>query len=221
MAEDAWHARWRENRIGFHRSDVHPMLAAHWPPPGVAADATVFVPLAGKSLDMHWLAERGHDVVGVELSPIAVQAFFGEAGVSPASGSEAGVDYLEHGRIRLYVGDLFELTPAHLGGATACYDRAALVALDPPTRRRYAEALGALLPEGAGMLLVTVDYPQHEMSGPPFAVPDDEVRALFGPAFEVLPLGGEDVLDAEPKFRERGLTRLRESAWQLRRRAQK
>lgn len=221
MSGGEWHARWRENRIGFHRSDVHPMLGAHWPPPGVAADATVFVPLAGKTLDMHWLAERGHAVVGVELSPIAVRAFFEEAGVTPEAGTEAGLDYLEHERIRLYIGDLFALTPTHLAGATACYDRASLVALDAATRRRYAEALATLLPEGAGMLLVTVDYPQHEMSGPPFAVPDDEVLTLFGPTFEVLPLGGGDVLDKEPKFRARGLTTMRESAWQLRRRVQK
>jgi thiopurine S-methyltransferase len=221
MSNDAWHARWRENRIGFHRSEVHPLLDAHWPPPGVAADAAVFVPLAGKSLDMHWLAERGHAVIGVELSPIAVQGFFDEAGVTPAAGTEAGIDYLEHGRIRLYIGDLFALRPAHLLDATACYDRASLVALDAPTRRRYAEALAALLPGGAGMLLVTVDYPRNEMSGPPFAVPDDEVLMLFGSDFEVLPLGGGDVLDKEPRFRERGLTRMRESAWQLRRRDQK
>lgn len=215
MGDAAWHARWRENRIGFHRRDVHPMLAEHWPPPGVAAGARVFVPLAGKSIDMHWLAERGHEVVGVELSPIAVSAFFDEAGVAPEAGGESGVDYLEHERIRLYAGDLFALTPEHLDGAAACYDRASLVALDAATRRRYADALATLLPAGAGMLLVTVDYPQDEMAGPPFSVSDDEVRTLFAPAFRVERLQSASVLEEEAKFRERGVTRMHETAWHL------
>ncbi len=221
MGDAGWHARWSENRIGFHRRDVHPMLAAHWPPPGVDGAARVFVPLAGKSLDMHWLAERGHKVIGVELSPIAVTAFFEEAGMTPEAGVESGIDYLEQGGIRLYAGDLFALTPAHLGAATACYDRASLVALDVPTRRRYADALATLLPAGAGMLLVTVDYPQHEMAGPPFSVGDDEVRALFEPAFRVERLQSASVLEEEAKFRERGVTRMHETAWHLVRAGQK
>ena len=100
------------------------MLIRHWPPAAVGAGTTVFVPLAGKSVDMHWLAARGHRVIGVELSPIAVAAFFDEAGVSPHAGSVDGVDYLEYGRIRLYAGDLFALTGAHVDGVTGCYDRA-------------------------------------------------------------------------------------------------
>lgn len=215
MSDADWHARWREDRIGFHRPDTHPMLRRHWPPAGVADDATVFVPLAGKSVDMHWLAERGHRVIGVELSPIAVRAFFDEAGVSPRAGGVDGVDYLEHGRIRLYAGDLFALTAAHVAGATACYDRAALVALDPQTRRRYAAALARLLPEAASMLLVTVDYPRHQMDGPPFSVAPDEVGQLFGASFRITPLETANVIADEPKFRERGVTEMRERAWHL------
>ncbi|MEL6448665.1 MAG: thiopurine S-methyltransferase [Pseudomonadota bacterium] len=215
MADADWHARWRDDRIGFHRADIHPMLAAHWPPAGVEADATVFVPLAGKSLDMHWLAQQGHRVVGIELSPVAVEAFFEEAGLKATSGHDAGIDFLEHGNIRLYCGDVFALQPDHLQGATACYDRAALVALDVETRRRYAAALAALLTEASSTLLVTVEYAQQEMSGPPFSVMPDEVDALFAADFAVTHLRSSDVLDAEPKFKSRGLTAMRECAWQL------
>ncbi|MEO0614693.1 MAG: thiopurine S-methyltransferase [Pseudomonadota bacterium] len=221
MANADWHARWRDDRIGFHRSDIHPMLAAHWPTTGVEAGATVFVPLAGKSLDMHWLAEQGHRVVGIELSPVAVEAFFEEAGQSPKRGQLAGIDYLEQGNVRLYCGDAFALTAEHLQGATACYDRAALVALDVETRRRYAAALAALLPEGSVTLLVTVEYAQQEMSGPPFAVLANEVEALFAADFAVAHLRSTEVLDEEPKFRSRGVTAMRECAWQLVRRDQK
>ncbi|MGO1893263.1 MAG: thiopurine S-methyltransferase, partial [Luteimonas sp.] len=68
MEPDFWHERWQQNRIGFHQEKPLPLLLKHWPSLGLAAGSRVFVPLCGKSLDMPWLAERGHRVLGVELS---------------------------------------------------------------------------------------------------------------------------------------------------------
>ena len=76
MQPDFWHQRWSENQIGFHQSAPTPLLLKHWPTLGIAPGAQVFVPLAGKSLDMAWLASQGHRVLGVELSQLAVEQFF-------------------------------------------------------------------------------------------------------------------------------------------------
>jgi thiopurine S-methyltransferase len=73
-----WHQRWRTGQIGFHQSSPHPFLERWWPTLDVPRGGRVYVPLCGKSLDMVWLAVRGHAVVGSELSPIAVAEFFGE-----------------------------------------------------------------------------------------------------------------------------------------------
>src|SRR3546814_2467047 len=81
MDPDFWQQRWRDNRIGFHRDGVLPLLEKHWPSLGLATGSRVFVPLCGKSLDMAWLAARGHRVLGVELSPLAVGQFFDENGL--------------------------------------------------------------------------------------------------------------------------------------------
>ena len=89
MDADFWLQRWNEGRIGFHRGEVMPLLEKHWPGLNVPADGRVFVPLAGKSLDMHWLAAQGHRVLGAELSPLAVQAFFAEAGLEPVVANDA------------------------------------------------------------------------------------------------------------------------------------
>ena len=78
-----WLQRWQEGQIGFHRSDVMPLLEKHWPSLQLPAGSRVLVPLCGKSLDMHWLAAQGHRVLGVELSPLAVTQFFEEAGLTP------------------------------------------------------------------------------------------------------------------------------------------
>ena len=78
-----WNERWREGRIGFHQQQVTPLLERHWTAVGVPAGGRVFVPLAGKSLDMAWLAARGHGVLGIELSEVAVTQFFDEHRLTP------------------------------------------------------------------------------------------------------------------------------------------
>ncbi|EXF43869.1 thiopurine s-methyltransferase [Pseudomonas sp. BAY1663] len=49
----------------------------------------MLVPLCGKSLDLAWLAGQGFNVLGVELSEKAVEAFFAEQQLE-AEVSQAG-----------------------------------------------------------------------------------------------------------------------------------
>ncbi len=180
MHADFWHQRWTEGRIGFHQSEPTPLLVKHWPAVGIAPDAKVFVPLCGKSLDMAWLAAQGYRVLGIELSPLAVEEFFDEHDLIPEiEDSRYGRHYRAEG-IELICGDAFALDEAVLADCTAVIDRAALIALPPALRQRYASELYAHLPTGCAGLLVTLEYPQHEKDGPPFAVQADEVQALFG-----------------------------------------
>src|SRR5690606_23041648 len=71
--------------------------------------------------------------------------------------------------------------PEDVGTITAFYDRAAIVALPPELRPRYAEHLRTLAGEGAPGLVITFEYPQERMAGPPFSVPEDELRRHFAP----------------------------------------
>ena len=179
MNPEFWHQRWAEHQIGFHQSTPTPLLLKHWPALGIAPGATVFVPLAGKSLDMAWLAAQGHPVLAVELSQVAVDEFFAEHGLVPEV--EATRHGLHHraGGIELILGDAFDLDAALLADCAAVFDRGALVALPPDLRRHYASELYARLPRGCRGLLVTLEYPQAERDGPPFSVQEDEVQALY------------------------------------------
>ena len=47
---------------------------------------------------------------------------------------------------------------------------------------------------GCKMLLLTMDYPQEQMAGPPFAVAEPEVQALFARDFSVRLLTTRDAL---------------------------
>lgn len=180
MHPDFWHQRWQENRIGFHQNAPTPLLQKHWPALGIPAGARVFVPLAGKSLDMLWLAGQGHRVLGVELSRLAVEQFFAEHGLHPDIETTRHGTHHRAGDIELVCGDAFALDEAILAGCSAVFDRAALIALPPELRQRYVRELHARLPSGCRGLLITLEYPQDERAGPPFSVPEDEVRSLYG-----------------------------------------
>ena len=189
-----WHLRWKEGRLGFHRDEVHPMLEYFWSRLGLRGDERVFVPLCGKSLDMRWLVDRGHTVLGVELSEIAARDFFAEWGVEAEVGTRDAFVVYAGGGVEILVGDVFDLDPVHLGDVRAFYDRASVVALDPVTRRRYAAHLGAVLAPGAQGLLIGLESMQPDELGPPFSVPQREVRELFERDFE-----RETLLEPDPE----------------------
>jgi len=216
MEPEFWHQRWRDNLIGFHLPGVNPQLEAYWSELSVEVGDPAFVPLCGKSVDMLWLAER-HPVIGVELSPIAVEAFFEENGLESHETRQGRFSVCESERVRILCGDFFDLEPQPLAGVRAVYDRASLIALPEDMRSRYVEHLGAVLPADVEMLLVTLDYPQSQMDGPPFAVSESDVQELFADGWSIDLLHSDDVLAREARFRERGLTHMMENVFHLRR----
>jgi len=215
MEPGFWLQRWEEGRIGFHRGEVMPLLQRHWAALGVPSQGRVFVPLAGKTLDMHWLAAQGHRVLGCELSPLAVDAFFAEAGLEPEVARDGDGVHHRAGPIDLVRGDVFALSAATLASMDAVYDRAAPIALPTGLRRRYASEVYGRLPAGCRGLLITLEYPQAEMDGPPFPVPEDEGRALFAPAWEIALLERRDILAQEPRFQADGVTALSTAVYRL------
>lgn len=177
MDHSFWHERWTTGQIGFHEAEENAHLSKH---NGVLGQRKrVLVPLCGKAIDMTYLAAYGHEVIGVELVERAAKAFFAELGGEPEV-TRVGefVRYAENG-ITLFVGDFFKTTRELLGEVDALYDRAALIALPEAMRREYAKHVRLLMPANAPGLLVTVEYPQDLMNGPPFSVTEAEVSALY------------------------------------------
>ncbi|MEL7296570.1 MAG: thiopurine S-methyltransferase [Pseudomonadota bacterium] len=222
MSDEAWLSRWQDGRIGFHEAATNQHLLTHWPALTQVSSAGVFVPLCGKSLDMLWLAARHTEVVGVELSPIAVRDFFAEAGLSPIVTEHGDLACWQAQNLYIYVGDFFVLSAQHLRGARFVYDRASLIALPESIRPKYQRHLLELMPSDVLGLTVTVDYPQSEMSGPPFAVSDAEIRELAGACnMSIEAIAEHDVLAGAPKFRERGVTRMVERVYRWQRDSEK
>lgn len=215
MEREFWLQRWQRGEIGFHQEEVNPHLANHWPQLGCAPQTEVFVPLCGKSSDMLWLAAQGHRVLGVEISPLAVAAFFAEHELTPQRSALGPFERWQYEDITILLGDFFDLAPSHLVQCRAVFDRASLIALPPEMRTRYARHLSDVLPEAAPVLLITLEYPQHEMQGPPFSVSEQEVHQLYDGDYNVRRIADHDVWAETPRFQAKGLTALQEKVYRL------
>ncbi len=213
MQPDFWLERWQRREIGFHQPVPHPVLDTYWHTFALPAASSVFVPLAGKSLDMRWLADRGHRVIGVELAEIAILEFFAEAALTPTETPIGSLRRFAAGPYELYCGDFFALDRALLTDVRGVFDRAALVALPPPMRVAYAHHMSSLLPLQTKLLLVTVEYDQSRMAGPPHSVPSGEVQQLFGAWQSLTLLRADDQIADYARFRERGVAAMTESVF--------
>ncbi|MDX1304529.1 thiopurine S-methyltransferase [Photobacterium sp.] len=208
MNAEFWHSRWAENRIGFHLNDTNPALTEHWHAVKPTRDDRVLVPMCGKSVDLIWLAQRHNNVIGIELSDIAVKAFFAEQLYTPMVSGVGAETVYEFDEITIHCGDFFS---ARVEPVDVVYDRAALIAMPQNMRQMYAERLLALLKESGRILLVTLDYLQVQLDGPPFSVSKEEVENLFKDC-RVTQIARNDADESHPR-RQRGLTRFAEEIW--------
>ena len=217
MEPDYWIEGWQVGRTGFDQSEPHRWLPEHWPSAELAADATVLVPLCGKTVDMVWLAEQGHRIIGVEVSEIAVEGFFDMVELTPEVEVIGPLSVYRAGPYELWRGDLFEVPATVFDRVDVVYDRASIVALPPPIRQRYTQTLSTQLRGDAPWYLVSFTYDQSEMEGPPFSVTLEEIDALLADEFTIETVLDESVIEQAAAMQERGLTHMRETLSILRR----
>ncbi|WP_136069136.1 thiopurine S-methyltransferase [Modicisalibacter radicis] len=214
MEQAFWHDRWHNDQLGFHLPFVHPILTRFLPDYALPAGACVFVPLCGKTLDIGWLLEQGHRVVGAELSELAVSQLFAELGVEPQIEAWRGGRCFRHGDLTVFQGDIFALEPGEVGTVDLVYDRGALVAMPAAMRKTYVAQV-LTFSDDAPQLLISFEFDPREMDGPPFPVLPDELKRLYVDAFGLSELSRKDVIAHQQQFREAGVTRFVEVAWQL------
>lgn len=209
MQANHWHERWKTNRIGFHLEQVNPLLVEHLPTLEIPPQSRIFLPLCGKSQDITWLLSQGYQVVGIELSPIAIQQFFAELDISPNLSTQGKLRCYQADNLTLFEGDFFALNQEQLGCVDAIYDRAALVALPKEMRITYTQHLQQISLH-APQLLVSLDYGAEDLDGPPFSVSSDEIRQHYAEHYHI------DLLDSQqtPSQRAKNGTAC-EQVWQL------
>ena len=215
MQADFWLERWEQNQIGFHEKEINSHLQNFWDKLKIPTGSKIFVPLCGKSSDMLWLLSKGFQVFGVELSPLAVKNFFAENSLEAQVSDYGEFQRWEMDGLTIFQGNFFDLSSEDLQSCCAIYDRASLIALPIEMRQQYSEHLSKIVPALSKTLLVTLEYDQNKMQGPPFSVTKNEVHTLFSTPSNIECLYSEDILEQNEQFKQKGLTRLIESAYLL------
>lgn len=215
MDTDFWHQKWAEGKLGFHKSAAHPLLVKHFPALTLPANSRIFLPLCGKTLDIAWLLSQGCRVVGAELVETAIAQLFAELGVEPQITESGALKRYSTENVDIFVGDIFEVSRELLGEVDAVYDRAALVALPQDIRDRYTAHL-VHITETAPQLLITFEYDQALMTGPPFSINRAEVERQYGAHHHITQL---DCIDVPGGFK--GTIAATEQVWRLQPQPQK
>ncbi|MEW6991090.1 thiopurine S-methyltransferase [Colwelliaceae bacterium 6441] len=186
MKASFWHACWERNSLGFHQKSIHPFLSQYLLPLITQSDCIkekdkvpkVLVPLCGKSDDMVWLANY-FDVVGAELSEIACRDFFIEKGIEVNPEAIREFNKYSHQNIELWQGDFFKLMPQQFSSFAWIYDRAAIIALPKEMQKSYVDHLSSFIGAGTQLFLISLEFPQEELEGPPFAIMQTDIERLF------------------------------------------
>lgn len=200
-----WQSRWRNDKTGWHMDEVYPLLKKYWPELNIKPNATVLVPLCGKTLDIDWLAEHGHDVVGVDVSEKAIQTVIKRNNLDVTRSAKGPFSVSRSQNIELWCGDFMKLRKNWVPPIDVIYDKAALIALPPDKRTAYTQHIQALTQPHTQILLNCFEYDQQEMTGPPFSVSEGELRRLYGSQFTITLLYSRSILDEMGRFQQRGL----------------
>ncbi|WHI46239.1 thiopurine S-methyltransferase [Microbulbifer sp. JMSA004] len=209
MKEDFWHDKWERNDIGFHETSGNSLLIEFFPRLDLSSSGRIFLPLCGKTKDIAWLLQQNISVVGCELSEDAVRQLFIEMSVAPKIREVGSLKCYSSLNIDIFVGNIFELSREELGPVAAIYDRAALVALPTDIRERYVRHLLDIT-QVAPQLLISFQYEQARMPGPPFSVGSHLIYEYYDADYDLQVLTVRDVVGGL-----KGKVPAREEAWLL------
>ena len=207
MQHEFWYQKWQKNEIGFHLNQPHPLLVKYMGCLNISPNSRIFIPLCGKSLDIHWLLTQGYHVVGIDLSPIAIHDLISTLGLSFTEMQSGNLSHFHHPQIDLFVGDFFELTIEQLGQIDAIYDRAALVALPEQMRSQYIQHL-IHIGGHASQLLISFEYDQSMMAGPPFSISTQQLQDYYSSEYAI------QLLDSQTELLK-GKVNAQEKIWLL------
>ena len=210
-----WHNFWTQDKPGFHEGEVNAYLKKYLPLFNLQPGNTIFMPLCGKAVDILWLAQQGYPVIGVELSSVAIESFFEESSLTPQVQQIDKFTVYSAQNITLYQGDYMDVQASELSSCKLVYDRASIVAIESFNRSSYVEHMFQLIPPAIPALLITLEYNQSQMQGPPFSVPVSEIQQLYQSRYEIELLESNEQIHERPKWREKGLESLLETAMRL------
>jgi SAM-dependent methyltransferase len=174
MPQPSWNERYASGELPWDTGQPEPLLVEFVTSGGIAPGRTLEIG-AGTGTNAIWLAERGFDVFGVDVSSLAVER---------ASAKMDGRDL----RCRFATLDFLAVPVPH-GPFHFVFDRGCFHVFDEPGERaRFAaQVAAALAPDGLWLSLIgSTEGPPREV-GPPRRSAQDVVLAIE-PALEIVEL---------------------------------
>lgn len=171
-------------------------------------NSRVFVPLCGKSLDLIYLSEQGHEVIGLEYSKIAVNDFFEENNLAYNKEQCEGSPFVKYAakdkNITIYQGDLFDFSQEVCGSGSidAVWDRGSFVAINVSSRDKYVELMSSLVKPSGRILMEIVKYHDPDYYGPPRIILEQDLKSYFK-RFTV-EVSEYELFDPQPSYYKRG-----------------
>ncbi len=222
MDSKFWHDVWDEGQIGFHQSEVNKNLKNHLNLLQ-STEHEILVPLCGKSLDMNYLVSENYTVYGVEIVKKAIIEYFDEHKLNyhcEDISTEQNVKFesytTENNKLQLYHGDFHQFDQLGIK-FSAIYDRASMIALPPELREVHAQSLRNLTKKNGTILLITLEYDQSKVNGPPHSLETAEVQSLFSNDFEITIINEEKTKNIGPKFKNNGINFVTQKVYCLKR----
>ncbi|CAK8673561.1 unnamed protein product [Clavelina lepadiformis] len=188
LNEEYWKKIWENGQIhDFHHANVHEHLIKykdHF----LHQNCRVFIPLCGKSVDLNYLAECGHEVVGCELSETAILQFFQEHSMTfkQSQYPKAPFEVFKAAdkNITIYKGDFLKLNSSVIGKFDAVWDQGAFIAIHPSQRLKYTDIMKDLISLDGKYLLFSLQF-DGVNSATPYSVTEMDMEETFGRYFDV------------------------------------
>ncbi|XP_070556921.1 probable thiopurine S-methyltransferase isoform X1 [Ptychodera flava] len=206
--QEKWQNRWLMGKIGFHKNYVNDYLIDNIDLlTGGKKGIKIFVPLCGKSIDLKWFADLGHDVTGLEFCDVAIKTFFEEQqmdyAVSQMENLKGGTIFKskEH-NIQVYCCDFFDFSSSIAGQFDAVWDRLAFGGLPPCKHKQYSDILVSLMKPGAQCLMLNNENDPTVMEGAPYHVPIEYMKEIFGDRCEIRTIQRGDSM--EDRWKKKG-----------------
>ena len=192
------------------------MLEHYLPQLKLSAGDQVLVPLCGKSLDMGWIIKRRLRVLGIELSAIAIEAFFDTQKVIPTRQAHRNFIRWQHKDCEIWCGDIFDLRLKDMRTIKLIYDCMALTAMPAKTREQYVAHFTRILPKTSPILLLTTETPDEQVANSVSTI-DSEVHSLYQKDYQIALLHGKNCFKIDPEYPEDSPRHLEEKVYLMHR----
>lgn len=170
MTPDDWRKSWQDgDSTFFHSDNLSPIFLKMKEEIINGKDhAKVFVPFCGKVLEMKWLAENGHVVVGVEVSEDGIKQFFEENKlpyITKEIQTVSGTLYECTDKtmcLKLYCCSFYDFKPEVENNFDAVWDSAAFQASNKADRKQYVSIIHSVLKTNGKVFMAVDEFIQKE-----------------------------------------------------------